>query len=484
MEVSVGRGMRRSPFLIAALTLTLSAACIGPDAADPRPLLDRIAYGPSPDDANRIRAIGARAFIEEQLHPESIDDSAFEARLASYPTVGMSLADIVSNQMSTPDVPMLELIDAKILRAAYSRRQLEAILTDFWFNHFHVRDAGITVGSYERDVVRAHVFGRFEDMLLAVARSPAMAIYLNNMENIRDGLVVDGVERGTNENYGRELLELHTVGLAAGYTQQDVIALARCFTGWNIDFTTPDGFTYIDWLHDKNPKQVMGLAIGANGGEDDGRRALTYLAAHPSTAAQIARKLVRRFVDENPPAALVDAATDTFLRTGGDLREVMRTILLSDEFLARPPRTKLKRPMVLIASTIRALRLEIQDDVEFHRSYLWLLGELPYYAGDPRGYSENSSQWLAPGALLSRLEFVRLAAERAKTAGLDLGGSGSEPSLDLINGIKRRLSLALSSSGTLQPIVDYAEWLGVFPAETRAVETAGLLLSSPEFQYH
>jgi uncharacterized protein (DUF1800 family) len=228
----------------------------------------------------------------------------------------------------------------------------------------------------------------------------------------------------------------------------------------------------------------MGLAIGANGAEDDGRRALAYLAAHPSTAAQIARKLVRRFVDENPPVALVDAATDTFLRTGGDLREVLRTILLSDDFLARPPRTKLKRPLVLIASTIRALRLEIQDDVEFYRSYLWLLGELPYWAGDPRGYSENSAQWLAPGALLNRLEFVRLAAERAQAAGLDLGVSGSESSFELIGRIKNRLALSSLSSGTLQPIVEYAEWLGLFPPATRAVETAGLVLSSPEFQYH
>ena len=476
--------MRRAPFLLAAIALALSASCIGQGGRDPRPLLDRIAYGPSPEDSLRIRELGARAFIEEQLHPESIDDSAFEARLASYPTVGMSLTDVVSNQMSTPDVPLLELMDAKILRAAYSKRQLEAILTDFWFNHFSVRDAGITLGSYERDVIRAHVFGRFEDMLVAVARSPAMAIYLNNMENVRDGLVINGVERGINENYGRELLELHTVGLGSGYTQQDVIALARCFTGWNVDLAAPDGFAYIDWLHDKDPKQVMGLAIGANGAEDDGRRALAYLAAHPSTAAQIARKLVRRFVDENPPAALVDAATDTFLRTGGDLGEVMRTILLSDDFLARPPRTKLKRPLVLIASTIRALRLEIRDDVEFYRSYLWLLGELPYYAGDPRGYSENSAQWLAPGALLSRLEFVRVAAERATAAGLDLGASGSEASSELVGRIKTQLALSNLSSGTLQPILEYAEWLGLFPPDTRALETAGLMLSSPEFQYH
>jgi len=476
--------MRRSPFVLAAIALALSASCIGPDRTDPRPLLDRIAYGPSPEDTRRIREIGARAFIEEQLDPTSIDDSAFEARLASYPTVGMSLADIASIQTIGPDVPMLESMDAKILRAAYSKRQLEAILSDFWFNHFHVRNDGITVGSYERDVIRAHVLGRFEDMLVAVARSPAMAIYLNNMENVRDGVVIGGVERGINENYARELLELHTVGVDAGYTQQDVIALARCLTGWSVDFEEPDGFTYIDGLHDKGPKQVMGLAIGANGGEDDGRRALAYLAAHPSTAAQIARKLVRRFVDENPPQALVDAATDTFLRTRGDLREVMRTILLSDAFLSRPPRTKLKRPLVLIASTIRALRLEIQDDVGFYRSYLWLLGELPYNAGDPRGYSENSAQWLASGALLSRLEFVWLAAGRARAAGLDLDVSGSEPSFELIGRIKVRLALSRLSSGTLQPIVDYAEWLAVLPPDIRAVETAGLVLSSPEFQYH
>jgi uncharacterized protein (DUF1800 family) len=469
---------------VAALALLLSASCVGVGKKDPRPLLDRLAYGPSPEDTDRIRKLGPAAYIEEQLHPETIDDSALEARLASYPTVQMSLAEVSESHMNMSEVPLLELMNAKLLRAAYSKRQLEAILTDFWFNHFHVRDGGVTVGAYERDAIRAHVLGRFEDMLLAVARSPAMSLYLNNSENVRNGLVIDGVERGINENYARELLELHTVGLTSGYTQQDVIEVARCFTGWNIDFSAPDGFFYNDWLHDPDSKQVMGLTIPAGGGEDDGRRVLTHLARHPSTAARIAGKLVRRFVSETPPQALVDAATDTFLRTDGDLREVMRTILLSNEFLAGPPRNKVKRPTVLIASTIRALRLEIGNDVEFYRDSVALLGELPYYAGDPRGYSEDSAQWLTPGSLLSRLEFVRVAAQRAQDAGIDLGVTGSEPPSELLDHARRRLSLPLFSAGSLQAISDYIASIEFYDPALRAVETAAIELSSPEFQYH
>jgi hypothetical protein len=162
----------------------------------------------------------------------------------------------------------------------------------------------------------------------------------------------------------------------------------------------------------------------------------------------------------------------------------MRTILLSDEFLARPPRDKVKRPTVLIASTIRALRLEIGDDIEFYRDSVGLLGELPYYAGDPRGYSEDSAQWLTPGSLLSRLEFVRVAAERAQDAGIDLGVTGLESPDTLLEYARRRLSLPQFSAGSLQSISDYIGWLELFGPDLRAVETVAIELSSPEFQYH
>lgn len=491
-QLFVTRGRRHHYRWLAALSLgtslALSAACITTPTRDPRAVLERIAYGASPDDVDRVRALGAEAFIEEQLDPASIDDSAFEARLAGYPTLAMSLPAVVQTYgnggSNMPGVPMMELVDAKILRSVYSKRQLEAVLTDLWINHFHVRDSGITVGSFERDSIRPFVLGRFEDMLVAVSRSPAMAIFLNNVLNVREGLVVDGVEKGINENFARELLELHTVGVKAGYTQADVIDLARVFTGWNVDWATPDGFTYIDWLHDKGSKRMMGLTIPAGGGEEEGRAALAYLARHPSTAARVASKLVRRFVDEKAPAALVQAATDTYLQTDGDLREVMRTILLSDAFLMRAPRTKVKRPLVLVASTLRALRMDIQGDIPRYRDHLALLGESPYAATDPRGYSEDSAHWLAPGALLNRLQFLQATAQRAQDGGVDFEVTGFETSPELVTKLAARFAVRGLSRGSAGPIEHYGDQLVAFSGSRRSVEVAGLVLSSPEFLFH
>jgi uncharacterized protein (DUF1800 family) len=469
-------------------SLALSAACIAPATRDPRAVLERIAYGASPDDVARVRVLGADAFIEEQLDPGSIDDAVFEARLAGYPTLAMSLPAVVQSYgdsgPNSPSIPMTELVEAKILRAVYSKRQLEAILTDLWINHFHVRDNGVTLGSYERDAIRPHVLGRFEDLLVAVARAPAMAVFLDNVSNMRDGVVMNGVEKGINENFARELLELHTVGVETGYTQQDVVDLARIFTGWSVDWTRSDGFTYRDPLHDKGAKRVMGLTIAAGGGEEEGRAALAYLAAHPKTAERVARKLVRRFVDESEPGALVQAAIDTYRQTGGDLREVMRTILLSDAFINRAPRTKVKRPLVLVASALRALRMEIQGDVARYHEQLALLGEAPYAAIDPRGYADDSGHWLAPGTLLNRLQFMQVTAQRAQDDGVDFEVTGSEASPDLVAKLAARLVVRGFSRGSAGPIERFADMLLPSSPALRTLEVVGLVLSSPEFQFH
>jgi uncharacterized protein (DUF1800 family) len=470
---------------MALACLCTQSACV----KEGRPLLDRIAYGPTPAEAARVRAIGADAYLEEQLHPETIDDSAFEARIAHLATLDMSIGEVAQRYgtggMDMPGVPLGELVDAKILRAVYSKRQLEAVLTDFWVNHFHVRDSGISIGAYERDAIRPHVLGRFEDMLLAAARSPAMAIFLDTVMNVRDGVNGDGVERGINENYARELLELHTVGIDGGYTQEDIVEVARCFTGWNVDWNAPDGFTYIDYLHDQGPKQVMDLVLPAGGGEQDGRRVLAYLASHPNTARTIATKLVRRFVSDDPPPALVDAVAHTFLATGGDLRAVTRQVIASRELRrAAIDRTKVKRPLVLVASTARALGIDASAEIGRMRDTLALLGEYPYAANDPRGYPEDSQRWVAPGSLLGRLQFVQTAANRAAAAGVDLGVTGTEPSSELVRRLGERLGLRTLPVAEAAPIEAYAERLFGFPPETRRLEALGLVLSSSRFLTH
>lgn len=484
MRSAVTRRTRRSCTLALALALAALGACVPRGWREGRPLLHRITYGPNAADTARILDIGVVDFLEEQLHPERIDDAAFEARLAGHATLGLPVGQVVATYGATgsdmPEVPLLELVDQKILRAAYSKRQLEALLIDFWMNHFHVRDSGLTLGAFERDAIRPNVLGRFEDLLTAVARSPAMAIYLDNVMNVRDGAMMGGVLRGTNENYARELLELHTVGSDAGYDQQDVIDLARCFTGWSIDWNAPDGFVYVDALHDDGPKNVMGLVLPAGGGESDGRRALAYLASHPSTARRIVTKLVRRFVDESPPPALVDAATATYTATNGDLRKVLREILDSGEMRrAAGSRGKVKRPLVLVASAIRALGLEVQDELDRYRDFLLILGEYPYAATDPRGYPEDGAHWVAPGSLLARLQFLH---QLAQSDGIDLGATGGESPAALVDLVAQRLGLRALTAAERAPIETYAA-LPFSPA-ARVGETAAMLLSTTRFQKH
>ena len=246
----------------------------------------------------------------------------------------------------------------KLLRAVYSERQLQEVLTDFWFNHFNVDvrkiDDRPVVVEYERDVIRPRVLGRFRDLLGATAKSPAMLFYLDNWLS---------KDRGLNENYARELMELHTLGVDGGYTQADVVNVARAFTGWTMSKPhEATGFAFNDRMHDHGAKRVLGRTIKAGGGVEDGEQVLDLLARHPSTARFIATKLVRRFVADDPPPALVDRAARTFRRTDGDLREVMRTILTSPEFLAPAAyRAKVKSPFEYVVSLLRATSASVTN---------------------------------------------------------------------------------------------------------------------------
>jgi uncharacterized protein (DUF1800 family) len=334
-----------------------------------------------------VRAVGLTRYIDQQLHPERIPELTVTPR--------------------DDETPIVEAARQKILRAVYSERQLQEVLTDFWFNHFNV-DARkgpvkLMLAEYERDTIRPHVLGKFRDLLEADAKSPAMLFYLDNwMSNVR---------RGLNENYARELMELHTLGVDGGYTQQDVVDVARAFTGWTIDQPRDNGgFVFRRAQHDRDRKIVLGHVIEAGGDESDGERVLDILATHPSTARFIATKLVRRFLSDTPPPALVARAAKRFRDTDGDLREVTRTILTSPEFLSTAAsNTKIKSPFEFVVSALRATGADVQDALPLVRA-LQRLGMPLFQCQPPTGYKDTADAWINTGALVDRMNFaLRLA---------------------------------------------------------------------------
>jgi uncharacterized protein (DUF1800 family) len=304
-----------------------------------------------------------------------------------------------------------DLIEAKLLRAVYSNRQLEEVLADFWYNHFNVFiEKGADrylVTAYERDQIRPHVLGKFEDLLRATAQSPAMLFYLDNWQSVAGGSPAGRrQQRGLNENYGRELLELHTLGVDGGYTQKDVTEVARCFTGWTIH--QPQrvaAFEFNPRMHDNGEKTVLGMRIPAGGGIEDGFKVLHLLAHQPTTARFISRKLAMRFVADEPPAALVDRMAATFLKKDGDLRAVLKTMFDSPEFWSRGAyRSKMKSPLEMVASSLRA----VNADVDFTfglNNQLTQLGEPLYRKAEPTGYSNSGQEWLNSAGLLARMNF-------------------------------------------------------------------------------
>jgi uncharacterized protein (DUF1800 family) len=304
-----------------------------------------------------------------------------------------------------------DLMEAKLLRAVYSNRQLEEVLADFWYNHFNVfLEKGadrFMVTAYDRDAIRPHVLGKFEDLLRATAQSPAMLFYLDNWESA--GPQSPAAQRrklGLNENYGRELLELHTLGVDGGYTQKDVTEVARCFTGWTIKQPQRVAeFEFNAKMHDAGEKTVLGVRIPAGGGIDDGFKVLHLLAHRPATARFISRQLAMRFVADEPPATLVNRMADTFLKRDGDLRVVLKSMFDSPEFWSRGAyRSKLKSPLEMVASSLRAL----DADVDFAfglNNQLNQLGEPLYRKLEPTGYSNSGQEWLNSAGLLARMNF-------------------------------------------------------------------------------
>lgn len=405
-------------------------------------LLNRISFGATQEEIEKVNRTGMAAFLEEQFHPERIPDPLVEEKLKGLKTVQLSSRELfelypppnqvkrqgamTSSRMEGPRYVILELQQARLLRAVYSQKQLYEVMVDFWTNHFNVFAAKGAdrwlVTSYDRDTIRPHALGRFRELLLATAQSPAMLFYLDNwLSASPDGPTRQvrpntkpGARQGINENYARELLELHTLGVDGGYTQKDVEEVARCFTGWTM--RRPRGeaeFRFEPRMHDRGEKLVLGAKIPAGGGIEDGVKVIDLLARHPATARFIATKLARRFVVDDPPLSLVKQAAEVFRQSDGDIKAVVRAIVTAPDFYS--PQTvsaKVKKPLEFVASALRAVGAETDAGAPLLR-YLNRMGEPPFLSQPPTGYPDTGAFWISPDALLTRMNFaVDLAANR------------------------------------------------------------------------
>jgi len=537
-----------------------------------RHVLDRLGYGPRPGDVARVEHMGIERYISQQLHPESIDDSDVERKLRAFETLRMDSPELmrdfyaeirrfVANQERAGPPPSMaerlrslpsrislravgELQTAKILRAAESERQLYEVLVDFWSNHFNVdvKKGPVRVLKVvdEREVIRPHVLGRFRDLLGASARSPAMLHYLDNTQSskayrvseaereIRDrvyggltglkqglpGPRPDGMEGGLNENYARELLELHTLGVDGGYSQRDVVEVARCFTGWAHRPLTGE-FVFMSARHDDGEKTVLGHVVPAGGGRGDGERVLDIVARHPSTARFIAAKLCRRFVSDDPPEALVERAAGVFRKTDGDLRAVVETIVTSREMQsAAAYRAKVKPPFDLAVSALRALGGTLVPDADGteamkirhalegaatlgyarealaqarRQSLNWHIAEMaqPLYAFEaPTGYPEDSRRWISASALLARMNFaLSLTAGTVSDVRLPPPALPGNVDLDDPEAVVRHLVRTLlpgEPAATRETLLREAR--REEGATANLAQLTALVLGSPEFQ--
>ena len=535
-------------------------------------VLNRIGFGPAPGNLERVRTIGLAAYIDQQLQPERLDDSRMAARLAAFETLSKSTQEMAEQyylpaqmarreaqrrqaaqapasgdpamatpqdeaarrEMMTPEQTeavrmerqvLTELMQAKLLRAAYSERQLQEVMVDFWFNHFNVfsgkGQVRVYLNEYERDAIRPHVFGTFRALLQATAESPAMLFYLDNWQSSAPEGASTAAPRpengrmnprnpnrmpggsgnlnrpgqanrprtladlppalrnrrgGLNENYARELMELHTLGVEGGYTQKDVQEVARAFTGWTIANPRQGGaFRFEPRMHDDGAKIVLGQTIKAGGGKQDGERVLDLLANHPSTAQFIATKLARRFVADEPPKALVERAARRFRETGGNIREVVRTIVTSPEFFAPEAyRAKIKSPFEFVVSAVRATDIDMTNATPLVMA-MRNLGMPLYGCQPPTGYSDKAEAWVNSGALLNRMNFALSLTASRQQRGTGVrplparSGAGSTVTSDAL--------IASALAGELSETT--AETVAKATTSSQAL---ALLLGSPEFQ--
>jgi uncharacterized protein (DUF1800 family) len=408
-------------------------------------VLNRLAFGPRPGDVERVTQMGVQRWIDAQLQPEAIALPApLAARLDSLDTVkrgaGASLAEFIALRKEVRDEDegarqrrrqaqarvAREAAEARLVRAVESPRQLEEVMVDFWYNHFNVFSGkGIDralVASYENEAIRPHALGAFRELLGATAKHPAMLFYLDNVVSSAPGTPVKGKPGagGLNENYARELMELHTLGVDGGYTQHDVTELARMLTGWTFEqrrlANGGEGFRFDPRRHDMGVKTWLGQEIAPDG-QREGEHALDVLAMHPATARHISRQLAQYFVSDDPPPGLVERMTATWRASGGDIRSVLRTLFTSSEFMSTEAAgAKFKTPYQFVVSALRASAAPVANVGPLINT-MSQLGMPLYGCQTPDGYKNTQDAWLNPDALTRRIAFATaLAAGRLPLA--------------------------------------------------------------------
>jgi uncharacterized protein (DUF1800 family) len=401
-------------------------------------VLNRLGYGPRPGDVERVKQMGVQRYIDSQLHPESIPlpaelDERLRSLDAANMPAGQALREFNELRKEVRDEEEgakqrrraaqakmgRETAEARLLRAIDSPRQLEEVMVDFWFNHFNVFSGkGIDralIASYERDAIRPHVLGSFRDLLGATAKHPAMSFYLDNYVSTSNAFGEEQARkgakgpRGLNENYARELMELHTLGVDGGYTQKDVTELARMLTGWTFQpqrmARFGETFTFDQKRHDQGEKTWLGRTVEP-AGQREGEMALDVLAVHPATAHHISYLLAQYFVSDNPPAALVDRMAATWVSTKGDIRSVLHTLFTSAEFMSPDAvGAKLKTPYQFVVSAVRASGIDVKN-VQPLLGTMSQLGMPLYGCQTPDGYKNTQDAWLNPDALTRRITFA------------------------------------------------------------------------------
>ncbi len=510
--------MNASRFALSLLALVLAAAAHAAPALTPEQqavhVLNRLAYGPRPGDIETVRQLGVQRYIASQLDPDP------DAPAMQYPpalaerikalemgsrSAGSAFAHFAMLQLAARGAEegavrrrreefarmTLETSTARVLRAIDSPRQLEEVMVDFWFNHFNVFDGKgpdrALIASYERDAIRPYVFGSFRTMLGATAKHPAMLYYLDNHISSGNGTSVNGRPRGLNENYARELMELHTLGVNGGYTQADVTELARMLTGWTYERRALAlrnvGFRFDRQRHDNGSKLWLGRAVDGNG-QHEGEMALDVLAVHPSTARHLSYKLAQYFVQDQPPKALVERMARRWTESNGDIRSVLRTLFASDEFMAPEAMgAKFKTPYQYVISAARASAAPTTNITPLLAA-MRQLGMPLYGCPTPDGYKNTQQAWLNPDALSRRIGFATaLAGGKLPLA---------DPPPMLPQQIARQMEKSISSPVPSAPVLVADEVQAALGAaisdatrklvmDSAAPLRAALLLGSPDF---
>lgn len=481
--------------LLSALSPTLMHASAaretGPLVSPELHFLRRVTWGVRSGDLQRVTELGTSGFLEAQLEPEHLPDSQVEVFLDKNRVL---LADIGALRQDA-DTDYSKLLEralwARVYRAAYSERQLFEKMVELWSDHFnipihdHLPDKIID----DREVIRAHALGRFGDLLRASAMSPAMLEYLNNSSSSK---------AYPNENYSRELLELHTLGVDGGYSERDVREVARAFTGWTLNEGYPGRFYFEPEWHDDGEKQVLGHTLPAGRGIEDGLEVLDILAHHPSTARFIALKLGRMFVEDYPPEVFVTSTAQVFSNSDGDIKKVLRHVLGTDAFWASAGK-KYRRPLEHMVAMMRALYPALTVAPGGRQHFIWALetlGHQPYSWFPPNGYPNVAEAWISTNGLLNRWNFAMVLpyASESWLEGVTLAldehiphaatvGAWLEQTSERMRGLPltpaEQGALSLFVAGTTDP--EYP-----VTAELRADKLAaltGLLLASPPFQW-